>query len=202
MNTTSDASKHIERRGKLANRFTGLGWLGFWIQAALLAVPTFLLIYVFVIGRPESGYPPGIDMSNYLSNGSLVLLVFTTFWFFRYTRLGRRIEDPESSPPLMSVGRTLWVGIWASCIGIAFSIILMFSSIWRMLFVLLATPQTGLQIAPALGENPAKSLSAIDAAALSVLLVILVAELVVLGLSLWLLYQTTKLSADETQATA
>jgi len=129
-----------------------------------------------------------------------LVLAFTTFWFFRYTRVSKRIADGALDAPLSSVERTLWVGVWASCLGVVFSIVLMFSAIGRLLFVLLATPQTGLQIAPALGQDPVQSLSAIDAMSLTALLVILVAELMVLALSLWLLFRTSRLAVKEAES--
>lgn len=199
MTENPSAVEHTVKRESLAKQFWRLGWLGFWIQVTLLVVPIVLLVYVFLSRRPESGSPLGIDLGNYLSYGSLLVLAFTTLWFFRYTRLGKRIVDRESGPPLASVERTLWVGVWASCLGVLFSIVLMFSAIGRLLFVLLATPQTGLQIAPGLGQDPVQSLSAIDAVSLTVLLIILVAELIVLALSLWLLFRTTRLAVKEVE---
>jgi hypothetical protein len=180
---------------RLSKQFSRLGWLGFWIQVAMLAIPLLLLIYVLFLRSPESAQRIGIDLSNYLSYGSLLLMVFTTFWFFRYTRVGKRIADPELRPPRAAVERTLWVGLWASGLGIAFSMVLLFSAAGRMLFILLANPQTGIMIAPGPGGNPVQSISAIDAISLTSLLVILAGELVVLGFSVWLLFRTTKASA-------
>ena len=181
----------------LSKQFSRLGWIGFWVQLALLAIPVLLLLYMLFFRSPESPQRMGIDLSNYLSYGSLLVLVFTTFWFLRYTRLGTRIANPESRPPQSSVMRTLWIGLWASCIGIFFSMLLMFNAVGRLLFVLLANPQTGLQIAPDRGGDPRLSLSAIDAISLTSLLVILATELMVLGFTLWLLFRTTRPSQEE-----
>ncbi|MEE9158805.1 MAG: DUF3611 family protein [Gammaproteobacteria bacterium] len=181
----------------LAKEFSRLGWLGFWLQLALLAIPVLLLIYVLFLSGPESAYRRGIDLSNYLSYSSLIVMLFTTFWFYRYTRLGKRIADPESRPPLSSVVRTLWVGMWASCLGIFFSMLLLFGAVGRLLFILLANPQTGIQIAPGPGGDPLRSLSAIDAVSLKSLLIVLSAELIVLGFTLWLLFRTTRPLARE-----
>jgi len=189
----------VELEG-LSKQFLRVGWLGFWIQVTLLVVPIVLSVYVFISRRDASGGPLGIDVGNYLSYGSLLVLAFTTFWFFRYTRVSNQIADGGSDVPLSSVERTLWIGVWASCLGIVFSIVLMFAAIGRLLFVLLATPQTGLQIAPALGQDPVQSLSAIDAVSLTVLIIILAAELVVLALSLWLLFRTSRLALKEAAA--
>ena len=186
---------------RLAKQFSRLGWIGFWIQFALLAVPIVLLVYVLFVSSSESAQRRGIDLSNYLSFGSLLVMVFTTFWFYRYTRLGKRIADPELRPPQSSAVRTLWIGLWAGCLGIFFSMLLLLSAVGRILFVLMANPQTGMQIAQGLGTDPTKSLSAMDAVSLTSLLFLLTAELLVLAFSLWLLFRTTRPSAAIAEAT-
>lgn len=195
MVTSASAPWQPVKPERLSKQFSRLGWLGFWIQVAMLAIPLLLLFYVLFLRSPGSAQRMGIDLSNYLSYGSLLLMVFTAFWFFRYTRVGKRIADPELRPPRASVERTLWVGVWASGLGIAFSMVLLFSAAGRMLFILLANPQTGLMVAPGPGGDPVQSISAMDAISLTSLLVILSAELIVLGFSVWLLFRTTKASA-------
>ncbi len=187
----------------LAKQFRRLGWLGFWIQLALLAIPIILLVYVLSVSSPESAQQKGIYLGNYLSYGSLLIMVFTTFWFFRYTRLGKRIPDPARRPPQASVMRTLWIGLWVGALGIGFSLLLLASAVGRMLFVMLVNPQTGIMVAPALGgADPVMSLSAIDAVSLASLVKILTAELILLTFTLWLLFRVTRpeAKADETNA--
>jgi hypothetical protein len=195
MATSASALWEPLKAEKLSRQFSRLGWLGFWIQAAMLAIPLVLLVYVLSIRGPGSPQRIGIDLSNYLSYGSLLVMVFTTFWFFRYTRVGKRIADPERRPARAAVERTLWVGLWASGLGILFSMVLLFSAAGRMLFILLANPQTGIMIAPGPGGDPVQSISAMDAISLTSLLVILAAELIVLGISAWLLFRTTRAPA-------
>ncbi|MEE4603899.1 MAG: DUF3611 family protein [Desulfobacteraceae bacterium] len=185
--------------GSLAGQFSRLGWIGFWMQLVLVSIPVILILYVLFIGSPESAQRKGIDLSNYLSYGSLLVMLFTIYWFYRYTRLAKQIVEPESCPPQASVMQTLWVGLGASCLGILFSMILMMNAVLRMLFILLATPQTGIPIAAA-GGDPARTLSAIDAVSLTSLLFILTAELMVLAFSLWLLFQVTRPVSEITDA--
>lgn len=187
---------------QLSKQFVRLGRLGFWIQLALLAIPLLLLVYILALRSPETAQQLGIDLGNYLSYGSLLVMVFTTLWFLRYPRVGRRIGDPERRPRRSSVERTLWVGVWASCLGIVFSMVLLFSAAGRLLFILLANPQTGLMIAPGPGGDPVQSISAVDALSLTALLIILAAELLVLGFSVWLLFRTTRAAVDESAAPA
>jgi len=179
----------------LAKQFSRLGWIGFWMQIVLVSIPIILLLYVLFISSPDSAQRRGIDLSNYLSYGSLLVMLFTIFWFYRYTRLADRIVDPELRPPQSSVTQTLWIGLGASGLGILFSMILMMNAVLRLLFILLATPQTGVPIS-ATGGDPAKTLSAIDAVSLTSLLFILTAELIVLAFSLWLLFRVTRPPAE------
>lgn len=136
---------------RLARQFSRLGWIGFWMQLVLITVPVLLLIYVLFFARPDSAQSRGIDLSNYLSYGGLMVMVFTTFWFYRYTRLAERIADPAKRPSLKSVVRTLWIGLWASCLGIVFSMLLLLSAVARLLFILMTMPQTGIPIAAVSG---------------------------------------------------
>lgn len=180
----------------LARQFSRLGWIGFWIQVVLIAVPILLLIYVMFFSGPDSAQSKGIDLSNYLSYGGLLVMLFTTLWFYRYTRLASRITDPDLRPSLSSVTRTLWVGLWASFLGIIFSMLLLLSAVARLLFVLMTMPQTGIPIAAISGADPTRTLSAIDALSLTSLLMMLTAELIVLAFTLWLLFQVSR-PADE-----
>ncbi len=175
---------------KLGATFTKLGWIGFVIQLVLLTVPLLLALYMWVGFSPESAARKGIDLSNYLSYGSLIVALFTAFWLFRYTRVGQRIsaQDPALTGP--GVLKTVWIGIWAGGLGILFSLLQLFGAAGRILFVMLANPQTGLMVSPQIGSNPTQSISALDGISLLTLLVLLSAELVVLGFSLWLLYRT------------
>ena len=188
---------------RLAKQFKRLGWIGFWIQLALLVAPILLLVYVVYGSGPDSTQQKGINLGNYLSYGSLLIMVFTTFWFYRYTRLGSRIADPELRPPQASVVRTLWIGLWAGAAGVVFSMLVLMSAVGRLLFILMANPQTGIMVAPALGgADPVMSVSAIDAVTLASLIKMLAAELILLGFTLWLLFRVTRPEAAIDEATS
>ncbi len=200
MSTNISAGWQPSNPARLSKHFSRLGWLGFWIQAVLLVIPVLLLVYVLFVTSPESAQQRGIDLSNYFSFGNLLVMLFTTFWFYRYTRLGKRIVDPDGRPPEATVTRTLWIGIWASCLGILFSMVLMMNKVGWLRFVLLATPQTGIPVTAPIGGDPATTLSAIDAIGLATLLKTLTGELIVLAFSLWLLFRVTRPGGETTEA--
>lgn len=191
MSKDTDSTWELKDPEKLAKHFLRLGWIGFWVQLVLLTLPVFLLFYVLFIKSSETILSKGIDLSAYLSNGSLLVMLFTTFWFYRYTKLAPKIVAPELRPSQNSVAKTIWVGLWASVVGVFFSMMLMVSAVTRLLFVLLATPQTGIPIATT-GSSPGHTLSAIDAVSLTSLLFTLSAELTVLLFSIWLLFKVTR----------
>jgi hypothetical protein len=196
MSKNTDSTWEPKDPEKIAKHFLRLGWIGFWVQLILLSLPIFLLFYVLFIKSTESVVSKGIDLSAYLSNGSLLVMLFTTFWFYRYTKLAPKIVAPELRPSHNSVAKTIWVGLWASVVGVFFSMMLLINAVTRLLFVLLATPQTGIPVAT-MGSNPGRTLSAIDAVSLASLLFTLSAELTVLLFSIWLLFKITKDTVPE-----
>jgi hypothetical protein len=196
MSKDTDSMWELKDPEKLAKHFLRLGWIGFWVQLVLLTLPVFLLLYVLFIKSSETILSKGIDLSAYLSNGSLLVMLFTTFWFYRYTKLAPKIVAPELRPSQNSVAKTIWVGLWASVVGVFFSMMLIVSAVTRLLFVLLATPQTGIPIATT-GSSPGHTLSAIDAVSLTSLLFTLSAELTVLLFSIWLLFKVTRDSVPQ-----
>lgn len=182
--------------------FARLGWIGFWMQIALLAFPIVLLFYVTFLSGPGGSavaQRKGIDLGQYLSYGSLLVLLFTTFWSYRYTRLAKRMVNRVLYPSDSSVADTLWIGLLASGLGILFSILVMMSAVGRMLLVFLATPQGGVPlIKPVVADSGARWVSTIDAVGLLALVFTLTAELIVLGFSLWLLFRVTQVSMRPT----
>jgi len=88
------------RTKSLATAFWRLGWTGFFVQVVLGAIPVMLMIYAFVFGRDAaSGTRSRLALLEYLTIANLLVLVFTTLWFYWYTRLAKRIADAERSRP-------------------------------------------------------------------------------------------------------
>ena len=59
----------------LSRSFSRLGWLGFWMQVAVGAIPLALTIYAFVFGRNAApGTRAGFPLIEYLSIAGLALL--------------------------------------------------------------------------------------------------------------------------------
>lgn len=175
---------------KLANKFHRYGWLGVWAQLLLGILPLAMLCYM-LLGK-ATGESITLGLMDYLALAGLVILAFTAFWSYRYTRLARRIADPERRPDWTSVAKMLRVGIWASCIGIVVSLLLLIIEVLRLLFLFLKTPQAGVPVIRTEAGNRTAWVSAIDVVSLLAELCTLIGELMVVAFTLWLLFALLK----------
>jgi hypothetical protein len=183
---------------RLARAFSRLGWMGFWLQIGIGAIPIALLIYAALFGRGEGvGTRGGFALVGYLTIGSLLVLAFTTFWFYRYTRLARRIADPDRRPTIAALQRAAWTGAAWSTIGIVFSALVMMFEVIQLLLYFLRVPQVGVPVIQTTRSGSASWVSAGDMVSLLGLIVTMLVEIAVLTLSLWLLSKTTAGAEDE-----
>jgi uncharacterized membrane protein YdjX (TVP38/TMEM64 family) len=83
----------------LARAFSRLGWAGFWMQVVFGSLPIILMVYYLTFSSSGSASRTGLPFVEYLTIANIVLLAFTTFWSYRYTRLAKRLMDPQRRPP-------------------------------------------------------------------------------------------------------
>ena len=127
---------------------------------------------------------------------SLVVLVFTTIWFFRYIRLGTRIADPDRRPPNAAVQRVAWIGTAASMLGIVLSMLIMLFEVVQLLIYFLRAPQAGIPVVQTTGGGAASWVSAADVVNLLALTFIMLIEVIALAFSLWLLFRSMVASKE------
>jgi hypothetical protein len=131
-----------------------------------------------------------------LTIAGLLVLAFTTVWFYRYTRLARQIADPERRPPTFEVRRAAWTGVVAGTVGVVLSILVMLFEVTQLLFYFLRAPQVGIPTVQTTGSASASWVSAADMASLLILILTLLVEVAVLTCSLWLLFRTMIASVE------
>jgi Protein of unknown function (DUF3611) len=183
MNMSDDAAARIGRA------FARVGWTGLCLQGVLIILPLLMLGYV-IFGK-VAGVREPLDFTEYLAFVGLLILAFTTFWSFYYTRVARRIEDPARRPTWDSIIRILWIGLWASCLGIVVSLLSLFIEVTRLLILFLKAPQAGVPVMRTQLETPTEWVSALDAVGLLAEVCTLAGEFLLLGLTLWLLFKIT-----------
>lgn len=67
----------------LAKAFSRSGRLGFWLQPVLGSIPVVLMVVTFAFAHSPVGPGAGLPIAEYLTLASLLILLFTTFWFWR-----------------------------------------------------------------------------------------------------------------------
>jgi hypothetical protein len=186
----------------LARAFLRFGWIGFWAQVTIGAIPVALMIYAFIFGRnTTAGTRGGLVLIEYLTAFDLMVLAFTTLWSYRYTRLAKQIADPQRRPSLSMVRGAVWTGVAASTFGIVLSILVMLLEVAQLFFYFLRAPQAGIPVIQTTGGGAASWVSAADIMSLLALNFSLLVELLVLALSLWLLSRITIASQNVLQPT-
>jgi hypothetical protein len=161
------------------------------MQIVIGAVPVLLAAYAFIFGpTPGAGTRSAFPLIHYLTIAGLLVLAFTTIWFYRYTRLAKRLADPERRPSEAAVQRTVWTGVTASTVAVVFSMLVMFFEVTQLLIYFLRAPQAGIPVVQTTA-GPASWVSAADIMSLMALLLTMFVEVAVLAFSLWLLFRTT-----------
>lgn len=179
-------------KGKsLAGAFKRLGWTGFWLQVVFGSLPIIMMIYYFTFSRTETEARSGFRFIEFLTIANLVLLAFTILWSYRYTRLAKRIQDPERRPTESYIISTVWTGVIASALGMLFSMTVMFIEAANLLFYFLKAPQGGMPVIQTGGAQAVYWVSSVDMVSLMSLVLILFAELLVLIFGLWLLFRSS-----------
>lgn len=176
----------------LARSFARFGWIGFWLQLAVGAIPVALLIYSILLGsRGPIGTRATLVLIEMLTLISLLVLTFTTIWFYRYTRLARSTSAGDRGEAALSFRRAAWIGVAASTIGIVFSALVMIFEVSQLLLYFLRAPQAGVPVVQTTAGGPTSWVSASDMLSLMGLIVTMLVEIFVLALSLWLLFRAT-----------
>jgi hypothetical protein len=188
--------------GSLARAFTRLGWTGFWLQVVFGSLPILMMLYYFAFSRSANTPRAGLAFVEYLTLADLLILAFTTVWSYRYTRLARKIADPQQRPPEAQVIRAVWTGLTVGAIGMLFSMIVILIEAANLLFYFLKAPQAGVPVIQTSGIESVHWVSSVDMLSLMALILTLFAELLVLVFSLWLLFRTTLRSPEYPSATA
>jgi hypothetical protein len=160
------------------------------------------MAYFFIFSRSDTITRSGFPFVEYLTIVNLALLVFTTFWSYRYTRLARRMRDREQCPSESYVIGTVWTGVVASTISMLFSMIVILMEAANLLFYFLKSPQAGVPVIQTSGAEAVYFVTTVDMASLMALILTLFAELIVLVFSLWLLFRTTLGSPEFPQPAA
>ena len=173
----------------LAVTFQRTGRVGFWSQFWLATFPIAVMVFILFFAGNLTGTRSGSRVIEWLTYANILVLVFTTWWFSGYRRLGREIGDPATRPDSDAVIGRVWTGLVASTLGIVFSILVMLFDVGQIFFYFLTAPQGGV---PTVQMGGGTFVSAIDMASLFALVMVMAAEVLATLMGLWLLFRTTQ----------
>ena len=174
---------------QIAANLRRLGWIGFWCQLILGSIPVILLTFQWIFSKEQT--MAGFDITNIFSFIDIMTLLFTIFWCFGYTQLGKKLEKGEKSPKKAKVLRTIWIGITANLGFILLAVLIGIITLGRLLYIILSLPQgatTILQPVPGgTMVNPGLVIVPMDILGLLAIMNVILAGLVGVTISLWLL---------------
>lgn len=180
---------------ELGNAFSRLGWGGLWGQVMMGAIPFAIMLYTLVFtGASAQGARSGLPFVQYFSTIDLFLLIFIVFWFYRYTRIGRRMRRSPERVSVSAARRTVWIGLVATTFAILFSMLVLLFEVGNMLFYFLAAPQAGVPTFQTTVNGFASWVSAVDMMNLLSLILTLGGEILALIIGLLLLFRTMQVT--------
>ncbi len=121
-----------------------LGWAGLVLQALLGFIPL-LVITTRIFTSQQTG---GFGLGLWLAMGCLLVLLFSIYWCFRYTRLAARLMQPDRRPPKSAVKRALKLGLLTNLAILTLATLIALWQVSAMTLRLLAVPQGATVLAP------------------------------------------------------
>jgi hypothetical protein len=109
----------------IANTIRLTGWITFWLQLGLTVVTSLTLLFAFT-GRAFADQPnPGLGIGVFWAVCGVIALLFSVYWDFRYTRIGKRLANPNPSlhPSKADTTQAIRLGIIVSLVGILLTLI-------------------------------------------------------------------------------
>lgn len=128
---------------KFAVTFRLFSKISFWIQLALGAVSTIVLLLVIFSRNFSDINNPFIGLGIFLGVCGIIAVGIRIFWAYRYTVLAKRLQSSNSNlhPKKEEVIKVLRIGLIISLIGIGVGFLASVETVIAVLAKTLAQPQ-------------------------------------------------------------
>ena len=132
MHTESEVPSHHHDQPSLAPKLQHIaktisftGWITVWVQLVLLIVSGLALLFAATGRDFAQQQNTGLGVGIFWGVCGIVVLLFSVYWNFRYTRLGKRLANPNITlhPSKAETVRAMRLGIMVSLVGILISIL-------------------------------------------------------------------------------
>lgn len=175
---------------QIARSFRWLGWSGFWLQALLGFIPILVVIGNVVTKPMQTG---GFSFGLWLAVICLMILLFSTYWCFRYTQLANKLENRDLRPAKSQIIRDLKLGILTNLGIMVIAVFIALSRVGALTFKMLTLPPGATVITPnQIGTTvatPGAMIAPSNMIAIQAMINTIAAGLVGLVVALLLLYQ-------------
>ena len=135
---------HPPSKQEFAATFRVVSRISFWVQLALGAVSVLALVFALLSRNLTAATDnPGIGFGVFLAAIAILLLCFRVYFAFRYRRLAKRLQEPNSEihPKKEEVIKALRIGLIASAIGLLLAFVASEVTVGIVLAKVLALPQ-------------------------------------------------------------
>ncbi|QKQ74524.1 DUF3611 family protein [Nostoc sp. TCL240-02] len=125
MQTESEArSLPPETRG-IGNTIRLTGWITFWAQLSIGVVSVLALLFALTGREFVQQQNAGLGIGIFWAVCGIVLLLFSLYWNFRYTHIGKALENsnPALHPSKPNTTKILRLGIIVGLVGILLTLL-------------------------------------------------------------------------------
>lgn len=84
----------------IATNLRWVGWIGFWLQLGLAVVAGLCLLFARSGRNLAEEEIKGIGVAIFFASVGLIAIAINIYLSFRYTRIGKRILNPQTKPQL------------------------------------------------------------------------------------------------------
>ncbi|BAY19012.1 hypothetical protein NIES2109_51780 [Nostoc sp. HK-01] len=125
MQTETEAKTLAPSLHAIGNTIRWTGWITFWLQLGLAVVSGIAVLFAST-GRGFADQPnAGLGVGIFWAVCGIVALLFSVYWDFRYTRLGKQLENPNHAlhPSKADTIAAIRLGLVVSLVGILLTLL-------------------------------------------------------------------------------
>ncbi|MEH1836859.1 MAG: DUF3611 family protein [Nostoc sp.] len=125
MQTESEARSLAPETRGIGNTIRLTGWIAFWIQLAIGVVCVLALLFALTGRGFVQQQNTGLGIGMFWAVCGIIVLLFSLYWDFRYTRIGKALENlnPALHPSKADTTKMLRLGIIAGLVGILLTLL-------------------------------------------------------------------------------
>ncbi|HCF27476.1 MAG TPA: hypothetical protein DEV81_09830 [Cyanobacteria bacterium UBA11049] len=176
----------------IARELRLIGWIGFWIQLVLVVICSLILLFAAVSGGRNDRFNstnPGTGPGLFFTLCGILVLCFSIYWSFRYTRIARRLRSPEPSqrPSKGNAIQVVRIGLIVNLAGMLLTLLGTEAIVGGLLAKSLTQPQ-----GVATFNDPTRLIQSLDIFVVQASINVVAAQFVGIATSLWLFQQVNR----------